>query len=72
MIDKEVKARKIHKCDECGINSIKKGDLYIFISWRSPKYDKDDNQIGIEYLQYKLCMKCDTDLKEEAQHINND
>ena len=70
-MDKEIKARKTHQCDECKEMAIKKGDLYIFISWRAPRYDKDDNQIGIEYLQFKLCMKCDNGLKEDAQKVIN-
>jgi hypothetical protein len=46
------KARKEHICDIChGV--IRPGNKYIDRKYRTPKVDRDEIQIGIEYINYK-------------------
>lgn len=55
-----VKARKDHKCDACD-QPILKGQMYRFEKHRSPKYDHNDVQVGIEYWTIRMHpdeMKC--------------
>jgi hypothetical protein len=49
---KRVKARKDHKCEGCD-EQILKGEMYDFLSFRSPNFDKNDVQIGIEYVKIR-------------------
>jgi hypothetical protein len=54
---KIIKTRKDRLCDACGEN-IKKGEFCYFESFRVPRYDKNDKQIGVEYI--KTYMHLDT------------
>ena len=61
-MDKIVKARKEHVCNECN-NIIKIGDSYHYGEYREPKYGSFHgygiaDQIGINYIKYRLCLKC--------------
>ncbi len=47
-MDKIVRVRKDRICDAC-LKRIKKGELCNFYSGRNPRYNDDDEQIGIEY-----------------------
>jgi len=65
-LEKLVKARKAHTCNNCG-EIIHKNDKYIYSEWRQPTYKDDDRfhfgiQVGIEYVKYRLCLKCDKKL----------
>jgi len=65
-LEKLVKARKAHTCNNCG-KIIHKNDKYIYSEYRQPKYKDDDRfhfgiQVGIEYVKYRLCLKCDKKL----------
>jgi len=53
---KVVIARKEYKCAHCG-KPILIGEKYTLGKGRDPKLDDDDNQIGIEYYQYRLCLE---------------
>jgi hypothetical protein len=60
MKENNVKARKDHKCDACD-NPILKGQLHRFEKHRSPKYDHNDEQVGIVYWSVRTHpdkMKC--------------
>lgn len=48
------KARKEYTCCICG-HPIKKGDPYICDEGRSPKYNENYHQIGIEYYRIIYC-----------------
>lgn len=50
---KIVRCRKDYVCAYCG-EVIKKGDLSLYTSERTPRYDKDDIQVGIEFLSFRL------------------
>ena len=52
MITTIVKARKIHKCDCCNGN-IQKGEKYRLRKERYPRYDDDENQIGVQFIQFR-------------------
>lgn len=52
MTEKVVKARKVYTCIVCEGN-IQKGEKYIHLKDRCPKYDDNDIQIGIEYHEYR-------------------
>ncbi len=65
-MEKLVKARKAHTCDNCD-EIIQKNDKYIYSEHKGAKYKdsdifNDDIQIGIEYSKYHLCLKCDKEL----------
>lgn len=45
-----IKTRKDHECSSCN-RVISKGSKAIFQQWRAPKFDSEDNQIGIEYVK---------------------
>ncbi|HYH13995.1 MAG TPA: hypothetical protein VD794_02175 [Flavisolibacter sp.] len=47
---KRVKSRKDHICEACG-NKIHKGEAYDLLKARTPRYDKNDNQVGVEFVQ---------------------
>lgn len=49
-MDKIVKTRKDHTCDMCN-EIIPKAKKAMFYSGRSPKYDNNEKQIGIEYFK---------------------
>lgn len=51
------KARKDYICNYCG-NVIKAGEYYVKFKIKLPKFDIDDNQIGIEYSESNLCLDC--------------
>ena len=50
------KARKIYTCVYCNGN-IQKGEKYIHTQLRFAKTDNDDNQIGIEFQNYRTHNK---------------
>lgn len=52
--EKTVKIRKDRKCDCCG-KLHKNGTVMLFGEWKDAKFDKDENQIGIEYHRYYWC-----------------
>lgn len=59
-MEKVVKARKEHTCISCE-RVIKIGELYLFGKEREPRFSKEDYyalQIGIEYVQWRLCALC--------------
>jgi|ETNvirome_6_1000_1030641.scaffolds.fasta_scaffold00690_6 hypothetical protein len=60
----QVKVRKEHKCTYCE-RTIKKGELAGFISGRLPRYDEDENQIGIEYFKIYECNNSEQCVKEQ-------
>ena len=64
-MEKKIKARKDHNCDVCDEEVIKKGDFYLFGSIRAAKYDGYDNQIGIDYNSWRICLECEKGLKED-------
>lgn len=54
------KARKSYECDTCG-KFINKGESYLEIKERGPKYEmnlndptEDGNQVGIQYSKYRV------------------
>ena len=49
---KEIKARKEWICDKCG-GVIHKGEVYCLEESRFPKYDDNDNQIGVEFYKHR-------------------
>jgi len=56
-------AKKEYRCDHCQ-QTIKIDDLYLFGKGRGPRYLDDDincedTQVGIEYYQYRLCLRED-------------
>ena len=63
-MDRIVKARKAYYCALCG-RCIFKGMKYQFTKTRHPLYSEDimdnDVQVGIEYAQYRLCLRVDCD-----------
>lgn len=56
-MEKIMHARKPHSCDCCE-NIIPVGDQYLFGNGREPKYNKHDEQVGIQYYQFRLCKNC--------------
>jgi hypothetical protein len=48
-----IKTRKEHICIGCN-KLIEKGSICQFMTFRSPKFNKDDIQIGIEYVKMWL------------------
>ena len=69
MKDKIVKARKDYKCAFCD-SDIKKGDHHQYGKTRTPKFDDNDDQIGIEYAEWRLCLdneKCTKTYEENSQ-----
>lgn len=69
-MDKIVTARKEHQCVYCE-RTIRKGKKHQFGKTRAPRYAKDDLacdfQIGIEYAEWRLCLKGDPLCKEPKQ-----
>jgi hypothetical protein len=68
MAEKVVTARKEYECVFCG-RLIKKGQKHNFGKTRAPRFSKDDNgfleqQIGIEYVDWRLCLRDDPECKE--------
>ena len=51
---KLIKTRTEHECSSCN-RVIPKGSKANFMQWRAPKFDGDDNQIGIEYVKLYNC-----------------
>lgn len=67
MKDKIVKGRKDYVCDCCN-ELIKKGEYSLVGKLRAPNYDEGDNQIGIEYLSWRLHddpNTCESNIKEK-------
>ena len=54
-MEKIVTARKKWICDQCGA-TIEIGQRYISGSGKGPRFDDDDNQIGIQYYKFRLCL----------------
>ncbi len=68
---KIIKTRAVHKCSLCGFD-IKKGSLAEYEQWRAPKYDDNDNQIGIEYCKvwiHKAGEECKSGLLIEQKDL---
>ena len=64
MTEKTVTARKDWLCNYCG-GDINRGEKYFLEKFKTAKYDKkNDNQIGIEYMQYKICRGCLNNFKK--------
>jgi len=61
-MEKAIVVRKDHVCCNCD-NKINKGEKATFYSERAPTFDKDDYQIGIEYIKLYFhtynCMMTD-------------
>lgn len=60
MMEMQIKTRKPHDCCFCG-ESIPAGSIAYYSEGRYPKYDDDDNQIGIEFVRswgHPLEMLC--------------
>ncbi len=53
MNEVERKARNNYTCDQCS-HEIPKGTIYRYGTDRSPRYDANDNQIGITYNKWKI------------------
>jgi hypothetical protein len=69
---KKIKARKAHTCDNCHKEVIKPGDKYFYGEWREPRYATvgtypmyQEEQIGIYYVKYRVCLACDKILRSE-------
>jgi cytochrome c peroxidase len=53
-MDKLVKIRKQHNCYICHrIMSV--GEIADYHNFKSPRYDDNDKQVGIEYLRFYIC-----------------
>ena len=72
MAEQKHKARKNHIC-ECCNESINVGEIYVHGKTRIPVFETDKidaiygydgKQIGIKYIDWKICYKCLTELKE--------
>ena len=63
-IDKIVTTVKDHYCMCCD-ELIAKGTKALFVAEKQPKYDVDDNQIGIEYFRAWYCY--DENIKIEFE-----
>jgi len=62
-----VKTRKEHKCCYCN-GTIKIGEWATVYSGRQPRFDKNENQVGIEYFKIYLHIdieKCDIESIEQ-------
>lgn len=62
-MEKYMYAQKNYPCDHCD-RAIVPGELYLFGKGRGPRYldsdiNNDNVQVGIEYYQYRLCLKRD-------------
>jgi hypothetical protein len=71
-MEKTVKTRANHPCGICG-HLIKIGDLAEYMEGKNPKFDKDDNQIGIEF--YKVWLheganKCEAGKFLTSEELN--
>ena len=64
--EKIITARKDWTCHSCD-NIIKKGDKYLYGEGRAPRYDEIDNQIGIQYYKYRICLSCKTKADKEIE-----
>jgi hypothetical protein len=53
-MEKLTVARKEYTCDACG-HLIKKGEGYNLFKGKCPRFDKKDNQIGVEFFTSRLC-----------------
>jgi len=53
MSEKKVKCRKDYICSQCE-EVIKKGGYALHYRGRGAKYNSDDEQIGIEFFEYRL------------------
>ncbi len=51
-MEKIVKARKVYKCEICEGN-IQKGEKHVHTKLKTPRYDDNDNQIGIEFTEFR-------------------
>lgn len=62
-MDKIIKCRKPKQSDCCG-RIIEKGEMYNKFTLRTPKYNNEDIQIGIEYLEIHICIDCYNEQEE--------
>ena len=68
VMERFMKAQKDYICDYCG-KPIKKGRIYLFGKGRDPRYRAihpleqyrglSEEQVGIQYYQYRLCTRTD-------------
>ena len=66
-MEKTVTARKDYTCSYCG-ELIKKGTKHTFEKGRGGRYDKDDNQCGVEYYSCRFCIPlCDEQIDEQKE-----
>jgi hypothetical protein len=70
---RKIKARKIHKCDNCHKEAINPGDEYFYGEWRGPKFQNTadqpfycEEQVGIIYHRYRICLACDEILSSDG------
>jgi hypothetical protein len=61
---REIITRKNHKCTFCE-RTILKGSACMFDKGKAPRYDNDDNQIGIEFWKAWLCLEGDSGCIEQ-------
>jgi hypothetical protein len=62
----QVKVRKDHKCESCG-RVIKNGTYAGFASGRMPRYNKEGDQVGIEYYKFYECNSSEDCVKEQER-----
>ena len=67
---RKVKARKQYVCD-CG-NHIAIGDYYYRLKQRVPRLDENEVQIGIEYVNYYECKKCNDEARALPYGFNQE
>lgn len=62
MNGKIVRIRKDHDCAHCE-EIIKSGSNADFMSFRRPRHDEEDNQVGIWYERFYFCENTDICIK---------
>ena len=69
-MDKIIKCRKPKQSDCCS-RVIEKGEMYNLFTLRTPKYNRDMVQIGIEYLSLNICIDCYNNQNSQAEKCKN-
>lgn len=66
-MDKIIKARKAHTCEVCaGIIHPKK--KYCLSESREPKFNIEGEQIGVEFIRFRICIDCHNTLDTEPDN----